>query len=249
MSIGKDHRVELERYSGPLELLLWLIREEEVDVHDIPIARILDRYLEMLQTIEVLDLDEAGEFLVMASLLMQIKSRSLLPRDEPLDDEDLDPRFELVKMLLEYRRFKDVSEELRVRSEEWSLRFTPGKPPEFPNLPPDEVPIADVTLWDLALAFQNVMNEIGTPGPRAIVYDDTPIEVRIEEILARMAEVRRLPFSELFRLKADRLTIVGIFIALLELIKQRRVRAVQPHPFAPIEVERVDGDGPGPHVE
>jgi segregation and condensation protein A len=245
VSIGKDHRIELERYAGPLDLLLWLIRRDEVDIHDIPIARILEQYLEVLQTLEFLDLDQAGEFLVMATQLMQIKTRSLLPRDEPLEDEELDPRFELVQKLLEYRRFKEVSEDLKLRSSEWALRYGPGRAPERPGTPPDEVPLTDVSLWDLALAFQRVLSEVEVRRPRRIVYDDTPIETHIETVLARLSERSRLPFRELFPGAADRSHIAGIFLAILELIRRRRLRAVQEHPFGPIEVVGADPEPNG----
>jgi segregation and condensation protein A len=246
-SIGKDHHVELERYSGPLELLLFLIREEEVDVHDIPIARILDRYLEVLKTLERIDLDQAGEFLVMASLLMQVKSRSLLPREDPLADEDLDPRFELVQMLLEYRRYKEVSESLRLRAEEWALRFPPGKLPDEPGIPADEVPLADVSVLDLALAFQEVMKDLGDGPANEIRYDDIPVETHMEEIVSRLSRTGRLPFRDLFAGTTERPRIAGIFLALLELIRQRRVRARQERPFGRIDVEfRPERDDPAP---
>ncbi|MEN8148494.1 MAG: segregation/condensation protein A [Planctomycetota bacterium] len=242
MSIGKDHRVELEKYSGPLDLLLYLIREEEVDVHDIPIARILERYLEILHQMESLDLDQAGEFLVIASLMMQIKSRSLLPRDDPLEDEELDPRFELVQMLLEYRRFKEASEELKAKSAEWEHRFAAARGPDLPGPAPDEVPVADVSVWDLAVAFQRLMDEVGVPKEREIVYDDTPVEVHMDEILDTIGIRDRIPFRELFPKEPQRHLIAGLFVALLELIKQRRIRAVQEEPFAPILVERREAE-------
>jgi segregation and condensation protein A len=234
--LGKEHRVELEQYSGPLDLLLWLIRQEEVDVHDIPIARILERYLDVVKTLTMFDLDQAGEFLVMASVLMEIKSRSLLPRDEPLDDEELDPRFELVKKLLEYRRFKEASGQLEEMAGEWSLRYPPGRHPELPGAPPDEIPLAEVSLFDLAMAFSRVMSEVGVDRDIAIVYDDIPIERHVEEILDVLAERPRLPFVELFPPESDRMRIAGLFLALLELIRRRRVRAFQREPFAPIEL-------------
>ncbi len=247
-SIGKDHRVELERYSGPLELLLFLIREEEVDVHDIPIALILDRYLEVLGTLESLDLDQAGEFLVMASLLMQIKSRSLLPREDPLEDEELDPRFELVQMLLEYRRYKEVSENLRTRAEHWALRFPPGRQPEQAGVPLDEVPLADVSVLDLALAFHDIMKDIGEGRTSEIRYDDVPIETHMEEIVTRLTEIKRIPFAELFSHTTERPRIAGIFLALLELIRQRKVRAWQERPFGRIDVEFQAGQDPSDRV-
>ncbi len=244
-SLGKDHRVELERYSGPLDLLLYLIRQEEVDIHDIPISRILDRYLEALKELTRVDLDQAGEFLVLASLLMEIKTRSLLPCDEPLEDEELDPRFELVQKLLEYRKFKVVSEELLARAEEWARRFPPSRMPLPPGPPPDEVPLGELSLFELATAFYRMMDEVGAEGPRAIVYDDVPLEVHVEEILGALREREAIPFAELFPATADRIRISGVFLALLELVRRRQVKAVQRRPFGPIEV-RLREDAPPP---
>jgi segregation and condensation protein A len=244
VSIGKDHRVDLEKYSGPLDLLLFLIREDEVDIHDIPIARMLERYLEVLHTLENLDIDQAGEFLVIASLLMEIKSRALLPREDPLEDEELDPRFELVQMLLEYRRFKEASEELKGRSAHWQDRFAAARGPDLPGPAPDEIPIAEVSLFDLAVAFQRLMDEVGTDPSREIIYDDVPVEVHMEGILSRLETRDRVPFLELFERRPDRFVVAGVFVALLELIKQRRVRAMQERPFAEIQVEkRTDDEG------
>jgi segregation and condensation protein A len=223
--LGREHRVELEPYSGPLDLLLWLIRQEEVSIHDIPIARILERYLDVVKTLQFLDLDRAGEFLVMASTLMAIKSRALLPRDDPLDDDELDPRFELVKKLLEYRRFKEVSSELSGRAGDWAQRYPPGRAPDLPGTPPEEVPLSEVSLFDLALAFSRVMSEVGADRDVAIVYDDVPVETHVREILATLGARRRMPFSELFPREADRMRIAGVFLALLELVRQHRVRA------------------------
>jgi segregation and condensation protein A len=244
VSIGKDHRIELEKYAGPLDLLLYLIRQEEVDIHDIPIARILERYLSVLSTLTSLDIDEAGEFLVIASLLMEIKSRSLLPREDPLEDEELDPRFELVQMLLEYRRFKEASEELKARSEEWRDRYPAPRAPDTPGPPPDEVPLAEVSLWDLAFAYQKLLEETGGEQGKEIVYDDVPVEVHMDEIIGTLEARERVPFRELFPKEPQRPLIAGMFVALLELIKQQRVRAVQARPFAPIELERREPDPP-----
>ena len=241
--LGKGFRVELDPYSGPLDLLLWLIRQEEVDIHDIPIARILDRYLEVLKTLTLLDLDQAGEFLVMASTLMRIKSRSLLPRDEPLEDEELDPRFELVKMLLEYRKFKEVSGELGERAGRWAKRHPPGRAPDLAGTPLDEMPLGEVSLFDLALAFSQVMEEVGTGRDLRIVYDDVPIETHVREILEKLGSRHRVPFAELFPRSADRMRVTGVFLALLELIRLRRVRAFQDEPFGPIEVEIREEEG------
>jgi segregation and condensation protein A len=238
VNLGRDHRVELDPFSGPLDLLLWLIRQEEVDIHDIPIARILERYLAMLQTLTVLDLDQAGEFLVLASTLMEIKSRSLLPREELIEDDELDPRFELVQKLLEYRKFKEVSEELRRRADQWSGRFPPGPPPEMPGTPPDEVPLGEVSIFDLAFAFSRIVSEVGGRAPRSIVFDDVPIEKHMESILSVVPVEGPAPFRSLFPEDADRLRITGLFLALLELLKQRRLRATQEAPFAEILITR-----------
>ncbi len=242
MNLGRDHRVELEPYSGPLDLLLWLIREEEVDIHDIPISRILERYLETLQTLTVLNLDDAGEFLVMASTLMEIKSRSLMPREEAFEDEEFDPRFELVQKLLEYKRFKEVSEELRRRADHWAQRHPPGMGPDVPEIPADEVPLAEVSILDLALAFQRVLAEVGGGRTRSIVFEDVPIEEDISSIMTTLTDRGRTPFRALFPPEAGRGRVTGLFLALLELLKRRRVRALQTEPFGPIVVEPREGE-------
>jgi len=192
----------------------------------------------VLQTLSSLDIDQAGEFLLIASLLMEIKSRSLLPREDPLEDEELDPRFELVQMLLEYRRFKEASESLRARSAQWRDRYAAARGPDVPGPAPDEIPIAEVSLWDLAVAFQRLMDEVGVDRTREIIYDDVPVEVHMDEILGTLEERERVPFVDLFASRPERHIVAGVFVALLELIRQQKVRAVQERPFATIEIVR-----------
>jgi segregation and condensation protein A len=140
-------------------------------------------------------------------------------------------------MLLEYRRFKEASEDLRARSESWSARFPPGRAPDLPGPSPEEIPLGDVSLWDLALAFNRLMEEVGADRSSRIVYDDVPVEVHMDGILGTLAEKRRVPFRALFPEHPDRSTIAGVFLALLELIRQLRVRARQEKAFGEIEVE------------
>ena len=174
----EDFRVELDSYSGPMDLLLFLIQKEEVDVHDIPVARILEKYLEALRTTTALDLDRAGEFLVMASNLLAIKSALLLPDEDPVLGELIDPREDLVRQIIEYRRVKQAGGLLRDMQEEASLRWPRGRGPlpEPPGGEGREPPgIREATLYDVFAAFHRLLRETEAGEPRRIVYDEVPM--------------------------------------------------------------------------
>ncbi|MFC2149854.1 segregation and condensation protein A, partial [Candidatus Auribacterota bacterium] len=153
----EKYKVALEVFEGPLDLLLYLIKKEELDIYDIPIEKITNQYLEYMELLKMLDIDIAGEFLLMAATLMYIKSRMLLPDDErkPIDDEDDDPRFELVKQLIEYKKFKEVAGQLREREEEQSNLYARVTGRE--GLPKEEKKL-DVNIFDLISAFSHVLN-------------------------------------------------------------------------------------------
>ncbi|MFW6133679.1 MAG: segregation and condensation protein A, partial [Planctomycetota bacterium] len=158
-----DYRVQLDVYNGPLDLLLYLIRREEVDIHDIPIARITEQYLQYVNLLKALDPNLGGEFLVLATQLMEIKTRMLLPAPEALegdgDADALDPRAELVRQLLEYKAFKDAAGDLAEAAEQQALRFP--RAPARPEADDDEVDLADAQVWDLFDAFSKLMESIG----------------------------------------------------------------------------------------
>jgi len=230
-----DYLVDLETFRGPLDLLLYLVKREEVDVRDVPVARIADQFKAYLDVLALIDVERAGDFLVMAATLLELKSRMLLPRAGPTDastDEE-DPRRELVRQLLEYKRFKDAAALLDVRAEQQSYRL-PRQPVTAPagnGAPP---PLRPVELWDLVSAFGRLMRETLALQPQQIVVDQTPLHVYVEIILERLQAHSRLPLSALFTPPYSRGRLVGLFLAILELTKTRRVFPEQAEPFGDV---------------
>lgn len=245
-----EYRVRLDVYSGPMDLLLYLIRKEEVDVYDIPIARIAEQYHEYLELLQALDVNLAGEFLVLAATLMEIKSRMLLPHPPPLaEGEEEDPRMELVRELLEYKRFRDAAEGLKERAEEQQLKLPRLARPEVPveeDSPGAEAkpakPLREVQLWDIFAAFRKLMQETLGRMPRTILYDDIPVSEFMDRIVEQLRQVPSLRFWDLFASRKDRLYVVGTLLALLELIRARRVLALQEEPFGDIHVQLRPGE-------
>jgi segregation and condensation protein A len=227
-----NYLVDLEVFRGPLDLLLYLVKREEVDVRDIPIARVAEQFKEYLDVLQLIDVERAGDFLVMAATLMEIKSKMLLPRAADGAEADEDPRLELVRQLLEYKRFKDAAALLEARAEQHSQRLARQPPAAAPAAGP--VPLKPVELWDLVSAFGRLMRETTAGQVQAIVVDQTPLHVHMEQILERLAREQRLPLSALFTPPHTRGRLVGLFLAVLELTKSRRVRPEQPDPFGDI---------------
>lgn len=237
MSEANEYKVELDVYSGPLELLLYLIRREEVDINNIPIATITTQYLHYVELLRRLDINLAGDFLVMAATLMEIKSRMLLPRPvaDPTTgegggattlDELADPRYELVQQLLEYKRFKDTADNLYQRRQQEQQRFSRAVPKSTGPAPLD---IEDLSLYALIDAFNAIMASIGhTAFGHEVVYDDTPITVYQANILDRLETAGPLTMMMLFAGKTSRSELVGIFIAMLELVRQKKILVDQP---------------------
>ena len=231
-----DYQVELENFRGPLDLLLYLVKHDEVDIFDIPIARITDQFLHYLELLKAIDVERVGDFLVMASTLMEFKSRMLLPRSEEQKEED-DPRLELVRQLVEYKKFKDAAALLEERAEKQATRM-PRLWPEEPQglVDPARQPIRQVELWDLVSAFGRLMRETLATQPKQIILDETPLQVFMDRILERLAERPRLGFAELFEPPHNRGRLIGLFLAILELIKASRISAEQEQPFSEISV-------------
>src|SRR6516164_8938884 len=181
--LDMDYQVDLDTFRGPLDLLLYLVKRQEVDVCDIPIARVTEQFLEYLRVIELIDVELAGDFLVMAATLMEIKSRMLLPRGDDSASEDADPRQELVRQLLEYKKYKDAAALLEAQAERQLCRL-PRQPSELAtNQDPAQQPLGAVELWDLVSAFGRLMRETLALQPQQIVVDETPIQVYMENIL------------------------------------------------------------------
>ncbi len=232
----EDYRVQLEVFTGPLDLLLFLIRRDEVDIQDIPIARIAGQYLEHARVLEHLDPDAAGDFLVMATTLVEIKSRSLLP-SLPFDasDDDDDPRAPLVRQLLEYKRFKDAANSLGSAADERAKRYI-RQPVDLPK-ELEGLKFEEAQVWDLLSAFGQVMASIGRgPTQHDILYDDMPIELHAAEVVAILEREGPRTFRALFDDQPDRAQIVGRFLALLELIRAGRIRAEQESSFGVIYI-------------
>ena len=223
-----DFRVELNIFRGPLDLLLYLVRKHEVEIVDLPIAAITDQYLEYLAVLEQLDVGAVGDFLGVASTLIEIKSQQVLPRGDEIEDGPEDPRQELVRRLLEYKKYRDAASLLQQRSRDWQQhypRLSDDLPPRRRD--PAEQPIHEVELWDLVSAFGRIMRDTEASKPSNIVYDDTPIHVYMSRIHARLIEEGRLSFSALFQPGMHRSTLVGIFLAVLELVTHHHVRVEQ----------------------
>jgi segregation and condensation protein A len=230
-----DFHVDLTIFRGPLDLLLYLVRKHEVEIVDIPIALITEQYLQYLEVLKELDVGEVGEFLAMASLLIEIKSQQVLPRADEVEEELEDPRQELVRRLLEYKQYRDAASILDEQSRAWQQHFSrvaPDLPPRERNLAAE--PIREVELWDLVSAFGRIIRENVAARPSNIVYDDTPIHVHMARILALLEERGRLALSELFDMRLHKSRLVGIFLAVLELVRHHCVQAEQNELFGEI---------------
>lgn len=227
------YQVKLPAFEGPLDLLLHLIRVQEIDIYDIPISKITAQYLAYLELMKVMNLDVAGEWLVMAATLTYIKSRMLLPRP-PEDEEegDEDPRQELVEKLLEYQRVKTLALELRER--ELLQRDVYGRPPtEAPES--DEI-LLDVALSDLLSAYAAVLEQFPAGEARELVIEEMSVTEMIHTILDRLSGRGALAFQEIFEGATSRAEVVVGFLALLEMLRFRLIKVQQLHRFGPIRV-------------
>jgi segregation and condensation protein A len=224
-----DYRVNLDIFAGPMDLLLYLVRKEEVDIYDIPIAAVTEQYLRYIEMLQGLDIDLAGDFLVMAATLMEIKSAMLLPKadlDQGGGVEDLhDPRAELIRQLLEYKRFKDAANLLHAVGDRHTERF--ARPDSLlAKLDPQtrtDIDIEHVSVWDLLEAFDAICKATGQRVDLRSIKDDTPIDFYQIEILHRLQAEGPMTFRRLFEVRPNRLVMVGVFLATLELIRGKLV--------------------------
>jgi segregation and condensation protein A len=234
--VQTDYKVKLEVFEGPLDLLLYLIKRDEIDIYDISIERITRQYLEYLQAFKELNIDLAGEFVLMAANLLYIKSRSLLPLDQQPPDEDADeddPRWELIRQLIEYKKFKEAAELLHARALEQENVFARA----VTDTPESPLCLGEVGIFQLINAFQNVIKRIEAREELQEIFGENfTVSDKIETILARVGEGLTLKFSELFAHMASRVEIVVTFLALLELIRLKQVRASQADPFGEIQI-------------
>jgi segregation and condensation protein A len=274
--LSTEYKVALDAFEGPLDLLLYLIRRAEVDIHDIPVAEITRQYMDYLKHVHTVDIDLAGEFLVMAATLTEVKARMLAPApvreggvteagaapDAPAS-ELIDPRAELVRQLLEYKRYRDAADALGRKRDEWDRRF----PASHAGMDREslaeaarrlaDVDIEDVTLSDLAGAFAKILASVDMTrlGDHRVVIDETPIEVHAEDLVHRLRELSAVvtdgadadaatapvDFVEVFRGRS-RSEMIGLFLALLELVRQRRVSVQQDAPTDRILLTLTDSE-------
>jgi segregation and condensation protein A len=234
-----EYRVKFEVFEGPLDLLLYLIKKEEVDIYEVNLTKLATQFVEYIELMRILDLEIAGEFLVMAATLMYIKSRELLPVDQQVkpegeEDEAEDPRWELIRRLVEYKKFKDAAAQLQ--------SFETRQENTFPRLPvaPEfkaEEPAGpgEASLFDLINAVSAVLKRVGErEGVRDIFEDRWTVSEKIEALLKVVSGRVDVRFSELFETATSRSEVVVTFLALLELIRLRRLVAAQPAPFGEI---------------
>jgi segregation and condensation protein A len=233
---GDSYRVKLEIFEGPLDLLLYLIKKDEIDIYDIPIARITEQYLAYLELMQELDISVAGDFLVMASTLIYIKSKTLLPPDPKLDgEEDLgeDPRAELIERLLEYQKFKSAAQMLYSRGEIESACYPRG-PLETDSSNPE----VSTTLFDLLRVFREVLKRAEAEIEMEIARDEMTIAEKLAQIHAMLEEMERINVRELFEMSRSKRELIITFLALLELVKEWKIYLIQSEPFGEIFASR-----------
>ncbi len=255
-----EYQVKLASFEGPLDLLLFLIRRAEVDIHDIPIGAITSQYLEVLKSAQDMDVEQAGEFLVLAATLVEMKSRLLSPKPEHDDSQVLpdasaheDPRRELVQQLLAYQRFRTAAETLDSLRNEFSNRWSasgvagaiPADDGEATTVEEvQDLDIGDVHLLDLLEAFERITLAVDFSrlGEHQVIFDDTPIGLHQDDLVDRLARSpeKRMRLEAIFEGR-NRMDRIGLFLALLELAREQRIRVRQAQASEPIELELVDG--------
>lgn len=233
-------RLHLDKFEGPLEVLLYLIKSQEVDIFDIPILKITEQYLRFLEVMREENLEITGDFLVMAATLIQIKSKMLLPPDivtsEEEEFEDEDPRLELVEKLLEYRRYRDVAERLQFLEAERERLFARTTKPAVDLPPAEDEEVLDVTLYDLVQAFKGYLRYFSDDAIHTVQGEGASIDEKIEHIENRIAQDGSVAWSDLFKECRSRVELVCCFLAILELCRMGRLRAHQHRAFDEIRL-------------
>ncbi len=226
-------KIRLDIFEGPLDLLLYLIKKDHLNIYDIPIAKVVEQYLQFLELMKLLDINVASEYLVTAANLISIKSKMILPCEEEPQDEEEDPREELVRRLLEYEKFKEAAEFLREKEIERNRYF---KRPT-PDSPTGEVYI-EASIFDLISAFKNALKEIPKDIFFEVVKDEFTVEDKIHDLLHLLLVKERVSLEELFSSAKNKLEIVVTFLAILELMKLKEIAAIQEDLFGSILIAR-----------
>lgn len=238
------YKVRLEIFEGPLDLLLYLISKDEIDIYDISIERITKQYLKYLDSFKLLNIDLASEFIVMAAKLMYIKSRTLPPKSEQPPEEDAeedDPRWELIRQLIEYKKFKDAAGELALRAREQENYFVHS--PEKTEAPdPEAAPLAQISIFDLIRAFQGVLKRFEETHDLGDIVDDRfTVHDKIDLLLDRLQPGQSMSFQSLFASATTKSEVIVTFLAVLELMKLNQLVVLQDQILGDIEIERRTG--------
>lgn len=238
-----NYKIRLDIFEGPLDLLLYLVKKDHLNIYDIPIAKVTEQYLEYINLMKLLDLGIAGDFLVMAATLMQIKSKMLLPASEtPAEEEQEDPRAELVKRLLEYEKFKQIAEDLRekeISQQDVFKRPKPEKPQEVQEKSGEkEEKYFEASIFDLISAFSQALKDIPKEVFYEVIKDQFTVEQKVHDILHLLLVETEFRLSGLFSKAKDRLEIIVIFLAILELTKMKEIVTRQDAAFEDIIITR-----------
>ncbi|MEW6101624.1 MAG: segregation/condensation protein A [Candidatus Omnitrophota bacterium] len=235
-----SYKIKLEIFEGPLDLLLYLVKKDHLNIYDIPIAQVTEQYLNYLNLMQLLDLNIAGEFLVMASTLLQIKSKMLLPAEPgaTIEEQKEDPRQELVRRLLEYEKFKEIAEALRVKEAGQKEVFKRPKPEVNKPVEGEQEVYFEASIFYLISAFTQALKDIPKEVFYEVIKDEFTIEEKVHEILHLLLVVPSVKLSELFGKAKHKIEVIVIFLSILELIRMKEVIAWQPELFAEIEISR-----------
>lgn len=225
-------KIRLNIFEGPLDLLLYLIKKNHLDIYDIPITLVVEQYLEYLEVMEQLDIDLASEYMVIAANLISIKSKMLLPREETVEEDQEDPRDQLVNQLLEYQKFKEAADFLRLKEQERNKYIC------RPSAECREEVFIEASIFDLITAFKSALKEVPKDIFFEIIKDEFTIEEKIHDILHLLVEKDRVVLNDVFRAAKSKLEIIVSFLAILELIRLREIVAVQPGLFRDVEIIR-----------
>ena len=248
---ANDYKVRLEIFEGPLDLLLYLIKKDEVDIQAISMERITRQYLDYINTFKLLNIDLASEFIVMAANLMYLKSRTLLPRvDQPPEEdaEEDDPRWELIRQLIEYKKFKDAAGFLSLRAIEQEGRFA-HQPEPLEKAAQEPVPLADISIFDLIRAFQNVLKRFEESHDFGDIIDDRfTVSDKIDFLMNQFGPGQSKRFEDLFQSATTKAEVIVTFLALLELMKLNQFVVRQSSLLGAIAIERRDHTSGSPEI-
>ena len=237
------YNIKLDVFEGPLDLLLHLIKENEVDIYDIPIAKIAEQYLEYINVMKSLNLDVAGDYLVMAATLTYIKSRTLLPPEDIPEEEleeGIDPRDELVAKLIEYKKFKEAAVTLREREITQSQVF--ARKPDDHAAPSDGELLVEVSVFELLKSFKGVMERLGGESEFTLTLEEISVTDKLNQMVERLEQAERITFDSLFELDKNKMEVVASFLALLELLRLKLAKAIQARHGGEIIIYRAPED-------